>query len=61
MAAANLRAHMYGIPENSERATITKMVESVTVEEFVPKSGVKIATTEAEAANLEQTIGIQII
>ena len=57
MAAANLRAHVYGIPENRDRAAITKMVEAVTVEEFVPKSGVKIATTEAEAARNDGFMG----
>ncbi|GAB6029875.1 E1 ubiquitin-activating protein [Chamberlinius hualienensis] len=49
VAAANLRAAMYGIKGNRNRKEIAEMVAKVKVPEFVPKSGVKIAVTDAEA------------
>ena len=49
VAAANLKAFMCGLPENRDAAAIKAMVSKVTVPEFKPKSGVKIAVTDAEA------------
>lgn len=49
MAAANLKAAVYGIPQVQDRAAIASMVEKVTVPEFTPKSGVRIDVTDAEA------------
>lgn len=46
-AGANLRAELYGLPQNRDRAVIKEMVRQVHVEPFKPKS-VKIATTDAE-------------
>lgn len=46
-AGANLRAALYGIAQNRDRAAIKEMVKLVHVEPFKPKS-VKIATTDAE-------------
>lgn len=48
LAAANLKAEVYGIPQNRDRDAIVNMVEHVEVPEFVPKSGVKIAVTDAQ-------------
>jgi len=49
VAAANLKAEVYGIPQNRDRAVIAAMVDNVVVKEFVARSGVKIAVTDAEA------------
>ncbi|GAB0495552.1 hypothetical protein MMPV_006854 [Pyropia vietnamensis] len=53
-SAALLRAEVYSIPVTADQAArIAEMVATVEVPVFVPKAGVKIATTEAEAK--EQT------
>ncbi|XP_047125803.1 ubiquitin-like modifier-activating enzyme 1 isoform X1 [Hydra vulgaris] len=51
IAAANLFAYNYGIKGSVDRSYIQSLVKNVIVPEFVPKSGVKISVTEAEAAN----------
>eukprot|EP00184_Porphyridium_aerugineum_P006310 CAMPEP_0184706368 /NCGR_PEP_ID=MMETSP0313-20130426/36723_1 /TAXON_ID=2792 /ORGANISM="Porphyridium aerugineum, Strain SAG 1380-2" /LENGTH=1155 /DNA_ID=CAMNT_0027167921 /DNA_START=364 /DNA_END=3832 /DNA_ORIENTATION=+ len=51
-AASYLRAEVYGI--NTDGATTSSIIERasvVPIPEFKPKSGVKIATTDAEASN----------
>lgn len=47
-AAANLKAEVYGIPQNRNREEIAQMVLSVQVPIFEPKSGVKIAVNDAQ-------------
>ncbi|KAG8177352.1 hypothetical protein JTE90_028350 [Oedothorax gibbosus] len=49
VAAANLRAFMYGLPTNSDRKHIAELVSNIQVPKFVPKSGVRIAVTDSEA------------
>jgi ubiquitin-activating enzyme E1 len=49
VSAANLKAEVYGIPQNRDRAAVAAMVDAVVVPEFVPRSSVKIAVTDAEA------------
>jgi len=49
VAAANLRAEVFGIPKNQNRSEIISILEGVKVPAFEPKSGVKIAVTDAEA------------
>lgn len=48
VAAANLRAQVYGLPTCVDRECIAKMASNVKVPEFNPKSGVKIAVTDAQ-------------
>ena len=48
-SAANLRAEIYGIEQNKDRAAIKAIIAKTNVPAFQPKSGVKIAVTEAEA------------
>ena len=38
-AAANLRAEVFGIPKNKDRKSIAKMLDSIKIEEFTPRSG----------------------
>jgi len=49
MAAANLRAEIYGIGQNKNQAEIISILAEVNVPVFVPQSGVKIAVTDSEA------------
>lgn len=49
MAGANLKAFVYGLLENNDKEAVVQMLEQIEVPEFKPKSGVKIAVTEAEA------------
>ncbi|XP_063225748.1 ubiquitin-like modifier-activating enzyme 1 [Bacillus rossius redtenbacheri] len=48
LAAANLKAEVYGIPQNRDRDYIDQFVQTIEVPEFVPKSGVKIAETDTQ-------------
>lgn len=49
MAGANLKAEIYGIPQNRNRSEIATMAAAVTVPTFTPRSGVKIEVNESEA------------
>ncbi|XP_033645283.1 ubiquitin-like modifier-activating enzyme 1 [Asterias rubens] len=49
IAAANLRAFTYNIPQNRDPAFVIKALKGVKVREFIPRSGVKIDVTDAEA------------
>ncbi|KAL4706057.1 hypothetical protein ACJJTC_001655, partial [Scirpophaga incertulas] len=50
VAAANLRAAVYHLPHCTDRARIADIAASIQVPEFSPKSGIKIATTDAQLA-----------
>ncbi|KAF5286697.1 hypothetical protein FQA39_LY16180 [Lamprigera yunnana] len=49
-AGANLKAEVYDIPQNRNRAEIAEIVKKVHVPVFTPKSGVKIAVTDSQMA-----------
>eukprot|EP00106_Octopus_bimaculoides_P013461 XP_014780903.1 PREDICTED: ubiquitin-like modifier-activating enzyme 1 [Octopus bimaculoides] len=49
VAAANLRAEMYGIKQLRDRLAVAELVQKVDLPEFVPKSGIRIDLTDAEA------------
>ena len=51
MSAANLRAALYGLPDGNvrDRKKVIEIVKTVNVPKFTPKSGVRIAVTDAEA------------
>lgn len=53
-ASANLLAEVYGIPKNKDRAEIARIILTVNVPKFEPKSGVKIAVTDAEAQSMNE-------
>lgn len=46
-AAANLKAEVHGITQVRDRNAIIELVSSIDVPEFTPRSGVKIAVTDA--------------
>ncbi len=48
LAAANLKAEVYGISQNRDRAQIKQMVADVKVPVFVPRSGVRIAVNDSQ-------------
>lgn len=48
VAAANLKAEVYGIPQNRNREEVKSLVAKVHVPEFVPRSGVKIAINDSQ-------------
>jgi ubiquitin-activating enzyme E1 len=49
VAAANLRAHMFGIKGRTNEEYFSEVLQNVIVPDFTPKEGVKIASTDAEA------------
>jgi ubiquitin-activating enzyme E1 len=49
VAAANLRAHMFGIKGRTDEEYFVEVLQSVIVPDFTPVDGVKIASSEAEA------------
>ncbi|XP_013145647.1 PREDICTED: ubiquitin-like modifier-activating enzyme 1 [Papilio polytes] len=50
VAAANLRAQVYGLPTCQDREEIARMATSIEVPEFKPRRGVKIAVTDTHLA-----------
>ncbi|XP_008553042.1 ubiquitin-like modifier-activating enzyme 1 [Microplitis demolitor] len=48
VAAANLKAAVYNMPANRNREEIARIASSIEVPPFTPKSGVKIAETDAQ-------------
>lgn len=48
VAAANLKAKVYGIPTNRDREETARNLVNVKVPDFTPKSGVKIAETDSQ-------------
>jgi ubiquitin-activating enzyme E1 len=53
VAAANLKAKVYDITTNCDREEIARLLNTVKVPEFTPKSGVKIAETDSQVIELE--------
>lgn len=50
VAAANLKAFVYGLPLNRDRDYIKRVVGGVTVPPFEPRSGVRIAVNDSQLA-----------
>lgn len=48
-AAANLKSAVYGMPQVRDRKVVAELLADIEVPEFVPRSGVKIAVTDAQA------------
>lgn len=56
VSGANLKAEVYGMPQVRDRQVIADIVSTIDVPEFVPRSGVKIAVTEADAMAQNEAI-----
>lgn len=48
IAGANLKAKVYGISTNRDKEEIARIVSTVKIPDFTPKSGVKIAETDSQ-------------
>ncbi|XP_012275045.1 ubiquitin-like modifier-activating enzyme 1 [Orussus abietinus] len=48
VAAANLKARVYGLPGSRDRVEIARIAAATRVPEFTPRSGVKIAETDSQ-------------
>mmetsp|Transcript_26964 Transcript_26964/g.56933 ORF Transcript_26964/g.56933 Transcript_26964/m.56933 type:complete len:1065 (+) Transcript_26964:440-3634(+) len=55
VAAANLRAHMFGIKGRTDEEYFVEVLQNVIVPDFSPQEGVKIAANDAEAKEAENT------
>merc|ERR1712238_427882 len=60
VAAANLRATMYGIKGRTDKKYISRVLDNVMVPDFAPKQGVKIAANDAEAKENSEPADINI-
>jgi ubiquitin-activating enzyme E1 len=49
VAAANLKAYVYSIPQVRDRQKIRDILAKIPVPEFAPRSGIKIAVNDSEA------------
>lgn len=58
VAAANLHAENYKLKGTRDRNTIANILQQVKVPEFKPKSGVRIAVTDAEMQSESQSSGL---
>ncbi|KAJ8259981.1 hypothetical protein GJAV_G00175680 [Gymnothorax javanicus] len=56
MATANLMAQSYGLPGASDRTSLVKLLQNITVHPFTPKSGVKIHVSDQEMQNANGTV-----
>ncbi|KAL3792211.1 hypothetical protein ACHAW5_004086 [Stephanodiscus triporus] len=56
VAAANLRAHMFGIKGRTDEEYFVEVLQNVIVPDFSPIEGVKIASTEAEAKESDNAV-----
>uniref|UniRef100_A0A667WUH0 E1 ubiquitin-activating enzyme n=1 Tax=Myripristis murdjan TaxID=586833 RepID=A0A667WUH0_9TELE len=56
MAAANLYAQTYGLPGNTDRAAVTKILQDVHVPTFTPRSGVKIHVSDQELQSANASV-----
>lgn len=56
IAVSNLRAELYGLVGSHDEKYFKKILSTIQVPDFVPKKGLKIATTEADAKKEPQPV-----
>ena len=56
-SASILRAQQYNLKPITDKETVAKLAAAIQPPKFEPKSGVKIAVTEAEAKELAESMG----
>lgn len=52
VAAANLKAEVYGVPQNRDRVFIKRIASGIQVPPFEPKSGVRIAVNDSQLQSM---------
>ncbi|XP_067095824.1 ubiquitin-like modifier-activating enzyme 1 isoform X1 [Osmerus mordax] len=57
LAGANLFAQSYGLPGSRDRAAMAKLLESMNVPVFTPRSGVKIHVSDQELQSANASVG----
>ena len=57
LAGANLFAQSYGLPGSRDRAATAKLLESMNVPVFTPRSGVKIHVSDQELQSANASVG----
>lgn len=57
MAAANLFAQTYGLGGSQDCAAVAKLLQSLPVPKFAPKSGIRIPSSEQELQSSSTTVG----
>lgn len=57
MAAANLFAQTYGLGGSQDCAAVAKLLQSVPVPKFAPKSGIRIPVSEQELQSASASVG----
>lgn len=57
MAAANLFAQTYGLGGSQDCAAVAKLLKSLPVPKFAPKSGIRIHVSEQELQSTSATVG----
>jgi len=58
VAAANLLAFVFGLRQTRDRAAVADMASNVTVDEFVPSTGVQIAQTDEEYKQKREQVAV---
>ncbi|KAG5836012.1 hypothetical protein ANANG_G00250080 [Anguilla anguilla] len=56
LAAANLLAQSYGLPGSTDRASLARLLQKITVPTFTPRSGVKIHVSDQEMQNSHASV-----
>lgn len=57
MAAANLFAQTYGLGGSQDCAAVAKLLKSLPVPKFAPRSGIRIHVSEQELQSTSATVG----
>lgn len=57
-AASIIRAQMYSLTPFTDREAVRSLATAIPLPDFVPKEGVRIAVSDAEAEQMTEDIGL---